>query len=230
MKLVAGWWFPDWEKHFQEFWGPVPADSNPPVPYQEAQRTFALNFVSNWKTVIDVGGNVGTWSNPMSKKFSTVHAFEPHPENRECYLKNMADIKNFTLHPYALSDREGTFPLYIHDTSCGNISLDVDGVLNGPTKGKPNMDNIKEIQVEVKTLDSFNFTDVGFIKIDVQGHEHGVLKGATRLLTEQNPVLCLELPQRYPEEIQERNRITQWLLNYGYAIRGNRGKETVYTK
>ena len=43
---------------------------------------------------MDVGGNVGTWSWPLSDKFDNVIAFEPHPENRECYLKNMAEKTN----------------------------------------------------------------------------------------------------------------------------------------
>ncbi len=230
MKLVSGWQMPDWDTHFEEFFSkfhPAPGER---TPYQEAQREYALSFVTDWRTVLDVGGNVGTWSHPLSERFDNVIAFEPHPENRACYETNMAEKTNWVLTPVALSDTEGKLPLYIHNVSCGNISLEHDGVINGPTHGKPTDADIISIEVEVKTIDSFGFHDVDFIKIDVQGHEHGVLKGATKLLTEQSPVLVLELPQRYPEEIVVRNEITEWLKQYGYILRGNKGKETVYTK
>jgi hypothetical protein len=92
------------------------------------------------------------------------------------------------------------------------------------------MDNIKSIDVEVRTLDSFNFTAVDFIKIDVQGHEFGVLKGATELLKNQSPVLVMELATRSQDEIAEKNAITEWLTQFGYVLRGNVIKETVYTK
>jgi len=233
MKQVHGWWFPDWEQHFQGYFNSFAKTTKEyPVPYQKAQRDYALSFVTSWRNMIDVGGNVGTWSRPLGARFTHVHAFEPHPENRECYLRNMESTNNFTLYPYALSEQAGVFPLYIHDTSCGNISLNLKGVLDGPTPaaGKPSMDNIKTIQVEVKTLDSFNFANIDFIKIDVQGHEFGVLKGATQLLTQQKPVLVMELATRSPAEIAEKTAITEWLQQFGYVLRGNRNKETVYTK
>jgi FkbM family methyltransferase len=233
MKQVYGWWFPDWEQHFQDYFKSFSKQCKEiPCPYQKAQRDFALQFVKKHRKIIDVGGNVGTWSHPLSKIFAEVHAFEPHPENRECFQRNMEAVKNYTLYPYALSERAGRFPLYIHDTSCGNISLNLTGVLQGPTPdiSKPSMEHIKTIEVEVRTLDSFNFSEVDFIKIDVQGHEFGVLKGATELLRMQSPALVMELATRTPEEIAEKNSITQWLQQFGYVLRGNRNKETVYTK
>lgn len=230
MKLVAGWWMPDSETHFTEFFKGAVAPTENPVPYQEKQRNFTLSHVKSWRTCIDVGGNVGTWSRPLSERFQNIVAFEPNPTNRECYLENLKSRNNWKLEPYALSDQTATLPLWIHDVSCGNVSLDKEGVYNGPTTGKPTDGDIYSIDVEVRTLDSFDIKEVDLIKIDVQGHEFGVLKGATRLLTEQSPVIVAELPQRYPEEIAERNAITTWLAGYGYTMRGFQNKETVYTK
>ena len=56
------------------------------------------------------------------------------------------------------------------------------------------------------------------------------LKGATQLLTQQRPVLVMELATRSPAEIAEKTAITEWLQQFGYVLRGNRNKETVYTK
>jgi hypothetical protein len=51
--------------------------------------------------------------------------------------------------------------------------------------------------VQKRPLDDFALSDVSFIKIDVEGHEESVLRGAHRLLSEQRPSLLIELEERH---------------------------------
>lgn len=231
MKKEYGWWMPDWDKHFGFFFSKQGSITES-LPYQQKQRDYALSFVEKQQNAIDIGSNIGTWSLPLCNVFNTVYAFEPHPENRECFFKNLESVNNYTLYPYALSDIESIMPLYVHNEACGNISLDYNGIMTGPTNinERPKNTDVNKIDVEVKRLDSFDLSNIDFIKIDVQGHEFKVLKGAEQLLSHQSPVLCLELPQRNDEEKAYRTEITQWLSQFGYRMQGNVGKETVYKK
>ena len=52
-------------------------------------------------------------------------------------------------------------------------------------------------EVPVQTLDQYNYDDVCLIKIDVEGHELDVLKGATQTMLRERPVLLVEIEQRH---------------------------------
>lgn len=226
MKKEYGWWMPDRETHFVEHF----AKSNPtetPAPYQRKQRQWATAQCQDHRHALDIGGNIGTWSRELIHQFDRVTAWEPQPDAHECFRLNVS-AGNWTLHPQALGETAGKFTLYQHDVSCGNASLRREGVMQGPSRDKPLASNIREIEVEVVTLDSYLFTDVDFVKIDVQGAEWDVLKGATALLTACQPTLCLELPVRTDKEQILKHLITDWLKQWGYECVGNVSKETVF--
>lgn len=111
--------------------------------------------------------------------------FEPIP-----YLFNNLVSKfkgRATIYPYALSEEAGssTFQLVKNAPA-----------YSGLKKRRYDIDNpdIEEINVEVKTLDSLIPEDqkVDFIKIDVEGGELGVLKGAKNLLKKNQPKILFE--------------------------------------
>ena len=71
------------------------------------------------------------------------------------------------------------------------------------------------VEVESITIDSLNLHDIGFIKIDVEGHELEVLKGAVKSLKKFSPMLQIEVEQRhisYPME-----KVFEFLDSLGYA-------------
>ena len=227
MKQQYGWWMPDRETHFPEHFKKQ-RHKETPAPYQRRQRNWALGFVDEWRHCLDVGGNIGTWSRELCVRFDRVTAWEPQEDARDCYVKNVPH-SNYTLHPQGLGEHAGVMKFYQHDVSCGNASLRKEGVLEGPSKDKPTDENLVEQEIEVVTLDSYRYTDVDFVKIDVQGYEWEVLKGATALLTACQPTLCLELPTRTDKERILKHLITDWLKQFNYRLEGNMNKETVYT-
>jgi FkbM family methyltransferase len=112
-------------------------------------------------------------------------AFEPIP-----YLFNQLQIKykeKATIYPYALSDVTGT-STFQHVKNAPAYS--------GINKRQYALEtpDIEQISVELKTLDSIIPADVkiDFIKIDVEGGEYGVLKGAKQLLKKYKPVVIFE--------------------------------------
>ena len=74
--------------------------------------------------------------------------------------------------------------------------------------------SVEEVEVDVTTLDQNALTNVGFIKIDVEGHELAVLKGGTETLLRECPNLLIEAnSHHYPNAVSELHR---FLAGFGY--------------
>ncbi len=56
---------------------------------------------------------------------------------------------------------------------------------------------MRRIEIATTPLDSLDFGNVGFIKIDVEGHEQAVLRGAAGLIARQRPVVQVECEERH---------------------------------
>tara|TARA_Y100001970_G_C14233441_1_gene860253 strand:- start:994 stop:1857 length:864 start_codon:yes stop_codon:yes gene_type:complete len=126
-----------------------------------------LNLKSG-NVIIDCGANVGELYLALEYKNINVkyYAFEPDIDSFECLKKNIKGNDN--LKNIGLSDRDGNATLYL-GTSTGDSSMEYFGSENENT-------------IEIKRLDSFNFNKVHLLKIDAEGHELEVLKGASDIL------------------------------------------------
>ena len=213
------WSIPEWDNHF---------DSRiKKGEYQKNQRDFALGFVEDWDIAIDIGANIGLWTKPLCEKFKFVWAFEPSRENWEHCHKNLEGIKNYQLEQVALSDKQAEdVELYSTSDSCGDLRITSIG------------EKAKVIDtVDMMMLDNYYHElmpkyagKVGFIKIDVQQHEKEVLLGATKILEEHSPVICIELPIRDEEEQTYKVICKNILGGLGYRENGSKGKETIFMK
>jgi len=228
MKNIKGWYLPDWDTHFEK----MLQLHNGNFEYQQQQRDYAFSQVTNFNTnAIDAGSNIGFWSKQMCQKFKHVYAFEPHPDNIECYKENLKDYKNYTLYDVAISNVTNVqMDLYVSKDECGNASLNNIGVKEGTTNRKLIDNQITSIKVNVKKIDDYNFNDIGFIKVDCQNHEKEVVEGAIKTIDKFSPVLCLELPTRNQKEIDYRNNMIEYLKKYNYIYRGSMNKETIFTR
>jgi len=228
MKNVKGWHLPEWDTHFEKMLKEV----NGKYEYQYAQRQYALSYVNNFNlNALDIGSNIGFWSVELCNKFKHVYAFEPHPENNECYKKNLNQYNNYTLYEIAVSNVSNKIlELYVSPDECGNASLNNFGVMEGTTDRKIKSIDLKTISVKVEKIDDYNLKDIGFIKVDCQNHEQEVVEGAIQTIDKYSPVLCLELPVRNKKEVDYRNNMIEYLKKYNYILRGSLGKETLFTR
>ena len=137
---------------------------------------------------IDVGANIGKYTIKIGnslKMNGRVISFEPENDNFEMLKKNtkLNNLKNTTLINKALSDKKGKLKLYLAKGNLGHHSL-VEKV------------GEKYEEVEVDTLDNIlkelKISKVDLIKIDVEGAENLVLKGALETLKNSHPKIVFE--------------------------------------
>ena len=151
------------------------------------RELFGSNLVET--NFIDVGANIGNHTIGLHDQFYKCHAFEPDPRTFRLLKANTARRPNITCHQTALSDRDGISAFSQHRTNTGKSHIVSSPQTQSPTASKSMID------VETSRLDNTSsaFESVSFIKIDVEGHELEVLKGAQKLLTTQMPMILLEL-------------------------------------
>tara|TARA_B100000900_G_scaffold362995_1_gene336664 strand:+ start:51 stop:701 length:651 start_codon:yes stop_codon:yes gene_type:complete len=213
------WSIPKWDNHFNS--------RIKKGEYQKNQRDFALGFVEDWDIAIDIGANIGLWTKPLCEKFRFVWAFEPSRENWEHCHKNLEGIENYQLEQVALSDKQAeNIELYSTSDSCGDLRITPVG-----------LKALVIDKVDMMMLDNYYHElmpkyagKIGLIKIDVQQHEKEVLLGATRILEEHSPVICIELPTRDEEEQTYKIICKNILGGLGYREKGTQGKETIFIK
>ena len=167
---------------------------------QSEQREASLRYVSKFRNALDIGSNVGQWTRPLSKLFDTVICFEPNPNFRECFDKNITE-SNVILHPYALSSHEHTAQQGKKDT---HLNHEI-----GNTEPRDG-------DIQCRSLDSFEFTEVDYVKIDVDGFEVPLLEGAKETLTLNSPVINIEMKRR--KRPVTTRRATKRLKNLGYRF------------
>jgi FkbM family methyltransferase len=135
-------------------------------------------------TVLDVGANEGLYSVDVwtANKDAHVFAFEPHPETFRRLLSRSSGIENLTPINAACGSAAGKLVLYDHAGSEGteHASLHA-GVIEGIHKGKSNQRAVDVIDLDTFAADH-GISVIHLLKIDAEGHELEVLKGAAVLL------------------------------------------------
>lgn len=177
LQHVHGWWMPADESHLPEHMKALNQALDGRLTYQLTKYNAAKSYVKNFSQAVDVGGHIGLWSWVMAKDFDAVVAFEPVALHRECWRKNMEGVENAGLYECALGAEKGTVTL---ETRTHGSS--------GDTQVKPGAKGTTPLE----TLDSFNFADVSLIKIDCEGYEEFVLRGAAATLERCKPVVIVE--------------------------------------
>ena len=154
------------------------------LPWNDIQQ-LAGDLNIKIDVCFDVGANDGETAICLLDKFSLsrVFAFEPHPLT---FLELKDKIKNQRLFPYqlALSDKEGERRFYVYDEHTVNsLAPNARYVERFERKSS-------EITVKSTTIDSFcakeNVEKIDILKIDTEGFDLFVLKGAERMLSSGN--------------------------------------------
>jgi FkbM family methyltransferase len=150
---------------------------------EDLETIFAVtSALAKPSTAVDVGANLGMFSLALAyARFELVQSFEPVPDTFERFRSNIARNRKLAhrivANNRAVGNVDGKARLVIYPSSPGQNKIATTNQLTG---------SVQEISVPIVTLDSY-FAPPGrqcpsFIKIDVEGFETDVLKGASSLL------------------------------------------------
>lgn len=179
--------------------------------YFENDLWFVPQFCRSDAGTIDIGVNEGVFSRWMAKFSSQVDCFECNPQLLP-KLKRFLP-RNVHLHECALSSSSGEAALRFDPINTGIGTIEINNKLNQ----NPGIRSIVEVKVPMRRLDEFNLDRVSFVKIDVEGHELEVLKGAAELIERERPTLLIEIEERHCEG--NLDRVPQWLERFGYLTK-----------
>lgn len=150
--------------------------------YEGFEMALVRRTLKPGQAFVDIGAHIGYYSFNAAEivgKSGAVYAFEPDPENLVCLRKNVECFGEIVrVYPWAVSDRDGDAKLYRSLENSGDHQL------------YASAEDRESIQVEVVSLDAaLPFQIIDFIKIDVQGSECQVLRGARELLARSRDIV-----------------------------------------
>lgn len=173
-----GIWLPDGEKHFPEWMDANGELVNGKGTYQIKKLREAMGWVRKFRTAVDVGAHVGLWSMHLAPKFEVLHAFEPVPQFRQCFERNVTS-RNVVMHAGALGATNRTVRMKIDPADTGGTHVDTSVAGDTP----------------LQRLDDLEIAPVDFLKIDCEGFEAHVIEGARSTLREWRPCIVVEQKQ-----------------------------------
>lgn len=222
MKQIKGYYIPKNDKHYEGYFSQFDH-------YQEAQRNRALSHVSEWNRAIDIGANIGLWSKDFTSFFSETYCFEPNSECIDCLKKNINTSKAY-IYNLALGSKASTDYFYCSETTGASSFINKTKFLGFDDYGNEIWDkfsvNTPIKKTKIKTLDSFKFENINFIKIDVQHYELEVIKGSIQTLKKNDPIVCIEELKTNLEESEE----IQFLKSLDYSVIDRINKEVILKK
>ncbi len=175
--------------------------------------------------IFDIGAHVGEVTRTYRGLFpqATIHSFEPFPDSFEALSKSTEQDSRILSHRIAMADKSGTA------TFNANVSPSTSSLLPTDQRGSSYFgeglfDTVSQIEVATTTVDDFcheqGISHIDIMKMDVQGAEFSVLRGATDML-ERGAVSLI-----YTELIMVPNYVGQHRLHeylsfldmYGYEL------------
>lgn len=171
--------------------------------YEFKVRKLIEKLARESRVIIDIGANIGKYSILASKINSDarIYAIEPERNNFDLLNKNIKlnKIKNIFPIKVALSNKKGTSKLYKSKTNFGGHSL------------KHKRKDFEYVKTDTlnNLFNKLNYIDL--IKIDAEGYEFEILKGARKLLSEKKIKNIII-------EINDMKNIKNLLESYGYKL------------
>jgi len=171
-------------------------------------------------TIYDVGANAGTWT-LLSKSVipgATVEAFEPLPAQCAMFVKTLEGIDGVRLHTVALGCENGSAALRVMDLP------DASSVLRPTAAGRAEFgfSEIGRVVVESRKMDDYrrehDLKPPDLIKLDVQGYELAILRGAAECLRHTKALVVEVSFAEYYEGQSMFHELAGYLATFGLLV------------
>lgn len=177
------------------------------ILFEKFILSFVKQFIDPDKNILDIGANIGVHSVVYSNylKHGNVYSFEPQKVIYDLLVSNLHvnNCKNVIAYNFGASNVDDTFYMNAHyDT------LDNQGAFRICSK-----DESTGLTIQCKRIDDLNIENVGYVKIDVEGHEYETLLGMQTLLEKNKPNLLIEIHESSPTK----NNVLMFLEKIGYC-------------
>jgi FkbM family methyltransferase len=168
-------------------------------------------LVSPGRVSIDVGAANGDYVARLVHLSSKVVAFEPRVAEAAA-LREMARALALPIQVecLALSDSNGSTRFRILTGDAGRSTIEPGNPLDDPDGGK-----VRTVTAETRRLDDMGISNIEFMKIDVEGHEMAVLRGAKETIENARCCLLIEAEDRHADGSP--TQVMGWMRNLGYA-------------
>ena len=204
IEKVNGFWVPSNDIHINDWKAGKPF----------TQNTCLINFLSYCKKnsvqlrkVLDIGAWCGTWTKVMEPYANQIIAFEPDKLHFDCLNKNCKNSINKQL-------------------AVGNTFGKINLIGDNFTQAKRVSG---EGDIQMITIDSLNYNDVDMIKIDVEGYDFEVLKGASTTLKNVK-YLMIELNNNTKKYGVSNTTVEKHLYNLGFTTMFDNWPDKVFVK
>ena len=203
------------------------------LPEQDLINFARKELSDSRKSFVDIGAHIGSYTFELATSFNHVHSFEPAQEAYN-YLCSNVILKGLTrkttTYNVAIGSSKKKEVFCVREIDGGTSGLPLFDENHEAVVG----DNENSYPVNVETLDSFKLTNVGLLKIDVEGYELDVLKGAVKTLVRNNyPSILFECNYMigcHPDNLKEtfesaQEKLFVFLEDLGYSISRIKGSE-----
>lgn len=201
------WKLPASDRYF------APILAQTPEGFELDHLNYAFKHVHQWRTAIDGGAHIGTWTVALAKMFQSVYAFEPALDTYMCLVANTKGLSNVKAMDSALGPANGLCGMQDDPTRPGNTGARV--VCTGAT-------------ATMTTIDAYNLPDVDFIKLDLEGYEAEALKGALDTIRRCGPTIVVECKKFKPIRYGGPEAVLNFMSKIGYRHVGGIRNDQVF--
>lgn len=182
------------------------------VRWRNFEPEFYLleSLVDRTRAAVDVGANDGVYAARLAQLCERVHCFEPIPWFASGLKKKLG--KSVIVHETALSNTAGAARLripYDGDTELDGLSTLEEG---NPLREAT---HTRSVACRIEKLDDAVREPIGFIKVDVEGHELAVLEGAVETIARDMPIFLVESERRHNPRAPE--AVFDFFAQRGYS-------------
>ena len=191
--------------------------------YERMETRLMKHLLKSGDKFVDVGAHIGYYTDMAAEivgETGKVWAFEPEPGNFKLLTDNTKHYKNVERFNCGLGEFPGELPLYVSEKNTGDHRC------------YETVDDVRQtIEVDLRKLDAcIGEEKVNFMKIDVQGFETKVLRGAAHTIENSPDIQMLIEYTPFLLEFAGHNPMAmiQLLTGWGFSIYTKRDRGWVY--